>query len=647
MNKQLAYSLLEVKALDDEKREISGIATTPEADRVGDIVEPLGVKFKNPLPLLWQHQHDKPVGTVKFDRPTKDGISFTAKLPSISEAGPLKDLVDMAWQAVKAQLVRGVSIGFRPLEYSFMDNGGIRFAESEVYELSLVTIPANASATIQTVKSIDNAFRAASGVEDDVKSKSPGVSGKPVNLKPKGTKMNVKEQIDAAKAKRAEIQKSMTDAMAKATEEGRTLDAQEADAYDGAEAEIKQLDDHIKRLETLEKTQLASAKPVDGTTQKGAIDSRQGFIQVKDNRVKGEGLALAQMAKCLYKAQGNLLGAQMLAEQSKDLDPRVASVLKTAVAAGTTSSAAWVGNLVGDETSVYADFIEYLRPRTIVGQFGAGGVPALRRIPFRVPLIGQTSGGAGYWVGEGQAKPLTKFDFSRTTLEPLKLANIAVLTEEAVRDSSPAADVIVRDQLVAALASRMDIDFIDPDKAAVSGVSPASITNGVAGISSSGSDAEAVRRDIRALWAPFIAANNPATSAVYIMSASTALALSMMQNPLGQSEFPGLSMVGGTLMGVPVIVSEYATNTRGSAGGIVILANASDIYFADEGGFMVDLSREASVQMDDTPDNPTTSGTVLVSLWQRNLVGFRAERTVNWARRRTTSVSWLDAVTWG
>lgn len=155
MNKQIAYSLLEVKALDEAKREITGIATTPEPDRVGDIVEPLGVKFTNPLPLLWQHQHDKPVGSVKFDRPTKSGISFTAKVALIEEPGPLKDLVDMAWQAVKAQLVRGVSIGFRALEYSYMESGGIRFTESEVYELSLVTIPANAAATIQSIKALD------------------------------------------------------------------------------------------------------------------------------------------------------------------------------------------------------------------------------------------------------------------------------------------------------------------------------------------------------------------------------------------------------------------------------------------------------------------------------------------------------------
>jgi HK97 family phage prohead protease len=173
-----AYSVLEIKAIDDEQRVITGIATTPEPDRVGDIVEPMGAKFKNPLPLLWQHQHDKPVGTVVFDKPTAKGIGFTATLPVIPEAGALKDMVDMAWQSVKAKLVRGVSIGFRSLEHSFMDTGGVKFSSTELLELSLVSVPANASATIQTIKSIDAPVLAALGKTDESVEQSPGVSGK-------------------------------------------------------------------------------------------------------------------------------------------------------------------------------------------------------------------------------------------------------------------------------------------------------------------------------------------------------------------------------------------------------------------------------------------------------------------------------------
>src|SRR5690606_965895 len=155
MQSNRAYSVLEIKSVDVEERSITGIATTPETDRVGDIVDPLGAKFADEVPLLWQHQHDKPVGVARFGKATKSGITFRASLPKIDEPGPLKDLVDMAWQSVKAKLVRGVSIGFRALGYEPLDSGGLKSTETEIYELSLVTIPANASATIQTIKAFD------------------------------------------------------------------------------------------------------------------------------------------------------------------------------------------------------------------------------------------------------------------------------------------------------------------------------------------------------------------------------------------------------------------------------------------------------------------------------------------------------------
>jgi hypothetical protein len=119
----------------------------------------------------------------------------------------------------------------------------------------------------------------------------------------------------------------------------------------------------------------------------------------------------------------------------------------------------------------------------------------------------------------------------------------------------------------------------------------------------------------------------------------------MLQNPLGQPEFPGVGMNGGTFQGLPVVVSQYVP--RDTSGGIVALVNASDIYIGDEGGIDLSMSTEASLQMDDNPDNPTTATTVLVSLWQRNLVGFRAERTINWARRRPSAVAYLTGVNWG
>lgn len=163
MNNQRAYSLLETKALDEKQRIFRGWATTPSADRVGDKINPLGAKYANPTVLLHQHQHSSPIGTVLFEKATAKGIQFEATIPIIEEPGLLKDRVDLAWGEIKHGLVRGVSIGFRPLKYAYMDDGGIDFQEIEIYELSSVSVPANAAATIQTIKALDGR-RDSSGV---------------------------------------------------------------------------------------------------------------------------------------------------------------------------------------------------------------------------------------------------------------------------------------------------------------------------------------------------------------------------------------------------------------------------------------------------------------------------------------------------
>lgn len=164
MKLQRAYSLFEVKSFDEEKREIQGIATTPTTDRYGDIVESMGAQFELPLPLLWQHNSDKPVGHVIAAKSTKAGIPVTVKIFQTDEPGTLKDRLDEAWQSVKMKLVRAFSIGFAPIEYSQIENTySYRFTKWDWLELSLVTIPANAEATITTVKSIVDRERAALG----------------------------------------------------------------------------------------------------------------------------------------------------------------------------------------------------------------------------------------------------------------------------------------------------------------------------------------------------------------------------------------------------------------------------------------------------------------------------------------------------
>lgn len=156
MNLHRAYALIEIKSVKKAKRVLSGIASTPEPDRSGDIVEPLGLFARdNETILLWQHKADHPIGRCTFDAPTARGIRFTAHIPEVDEPGPFKDMTDLAWQAVLSRTVRAVSIGFVPIEFEPLPNGAIRYRRAELVELSIVSVPMHQDATIDVVRAID------------------------------------------------------------------------------------------------------------------------------------------------------------------------------------------------------------------------------------------------------------------------------------------------------------------------------------------------------------------------------------------------------------------------------------------------------------------------------------------------------------
>ena len=107
------------------------------------------------------------------------------------------------------------------------------------------------------------------------------------------------------------------------------------------------------------------------------------------------------------------------------------------------------------------------------------------------------------------------------------------------------------------------------------------------------------------------------------------------------------------MAGIPIIVSDSVTHS--TSGGTAILVNAPEILVADEGGFDIALSRDASLQMTDVDPNTDmdsitpnpASVTGLVSMFQTNSVAFRAERAIGWLRARSTAVAYVTAVNWG
>lgn len=637
-----ACTLMTVKSVNEDERVITGIASTPSPDRDGDILEPGGAAFRSDTPFLWQHDRSQPIGTCT-PKMVKEGLQITAKLvkPTPDMPSQLAARLDEAWASIKAGLVRGLSIGFRPIEYSFLDEGGIRFLSWDLLEVSAVTIPANAECSIQTVKSFDRQLLAASGTQKlpITITSSAGATAKK-SIGNKGKTMNIAEQIKSFENKRAALAGSLSDIMSKAADEGRTLDVEETEQYDNISSEVKSVDEHLKRLRDMENNMASTAQPV-AKAASGVVSTVEnrapGIIRVEPKLDKGIGFARFVKSLCAAKANSAGSNALEIAKRHYPDDSKLHHVIKDAISAGTTNDPKWAGALV--EYQEYSnDFVEFLRPQTIIGRFGQGGIPALRQVPFNIRIPAQTSGGNANWVGQGKAKPLTKFDFESITFSFAKVAAIAVLTDELIRFSTPAADALVRNALAEAVIARLDTDFIDPSKSEIANVSPASVTNGITAIPSTGSPDD----DASAAFGEFVVANLQPTGAVWLMSSTTALALSMRKNALGQKEYPDMTLLGGTFQGLPVIVSQYVGNQ-------LVLVNAPDIYLADDGGVAVDMSREASLEMqsDPTGDSTTPTPVELVSMFQTNSVAIRAERWINWKRRRTAAVAVISGINYG
>jgi HK97 family phage major capsid protein len=472
---------------------------------------------------------------------------------------------------------------------------------------------------------------------------------------------DIAEQIRAFEDKRASLVAANEAIMEKAAGEGSTLDAEQEETFDNNQADVEAIDKHLKRLRAMEKTAGEKAAPVNGKSSDEGIASREGRIHVKTQEKLEPGIAFARLVKALGMAKGDMGRAHRIASERYGEDSDAAGTLKRLdergedrftytgfekanVVAGSAVSGTWASDLVLTDGGAFADFAEYLRPQTILGKFGQGNIPSLRRIPFDTALGISTASGSGYWVGEGKPKPLTSFNFDKTTLAPLKCANIVVLTEDLLRRASTSAETLVRDEMANALVALMDDSFIDPTNAGSAGVEPASIANGAISIAASGTgDADDVRQDIRNLLQVFINNNMEGSTPVLVMRTGTALGAAFQVNALGQAEFPNITMNGGTILQIPVITSQTVPS------GVVVAVQPSEIYYADEGGFMVDVSREASLQMLDNPTNDTVTPTAtqMVSLWQTNSVGFRCERILNWARRRSNAAVYLTGAAWG
>ncbi len=135
------------------------VASSPNADRDKDRINPLGIKTesfeRNPV-LFYGHNYHDPwavIGRIpEFIRSGSD-FRFKPELRAAANDADPMNIVKLLWDS---KLLNASSIGFMPIKGSHNDIGGIDYDEIELLEISLVPLPANQDALRLAMKALDN-----------------------------------------------------------------------------------------------------------------------------------------------------------------------------------------------------------------------------------------------------------------------------------------------------------------------------------------------------------------------------------------------------------------------------------------------------------------------------------------------------------
>ena len=154
-------SVKEITDGENKAYEIEWYASTKDKDRMNDIVEPTAFEntlkqyMTNPIVLL-QHDMDKPIWNVTEASIDDKGLFIKAKITEDT---------DGVFSKLKNWVLRTFSIWYRVKDYETMENEDAEWnyiftnviKELELFEISLVSVPANPFAL---VKSFDSCFKA-------------------------------------------------------------------------------------------------------------------------------------------------------------------------------------------------------------------------------------------------------------------------------------------------------------------------------------------------------------------------------------------------------------------------------------------------------------------------------------------------------
>ena len=143
---------------DDGGIHICGMASTADFDRAGDTISSeawtkggLSNFEKNPI-ILFNHDYNHPIGRATGLKVTDNGLELKAKI-SKNATVPSGNVSNL----VKDGVLGAFSVGFRVKDADYLtETDGLKIKDAELFEVSVVSVPCNQSATFSLAKSFDS-----------------------------------------------------------------------------------------------------------------------------------------------------------------------------------------------------------------------------------------------------------------------------------------------------------------------------------------------------------------------------------------------------------------------------------------------------------------------------------------------------------
>lgn len=352
---------------------------------------------------------------------------------------------------------------------------------------------------------------------------------------------------------------------------------------------------------------------------------------VQDRRL---GLKFATCVQAYAKAKTEGTGRNGVIKVLRDWRrDEIADTYEKALAA---SDAVSGGFLVPPQYS--QEIIEFLRPASVVRRLGPLSIP-MPTGTMRLPKV--TQGATAGYIGENTNAPKTQQTFGQVQLTYKKLAALVPISNDLLRQSSPGADAIVRDDVVRGMAQAENTAFLRGDgtngspKGLLNWALPGAIINGNATASLAN-----ITTDMGYLIVNLMNNNIPMTRPVWIWSPRTWNYLMTIQTTNGVFPFRDELMRGtfwgwpyGTTTAVPINLN---TLSRGSESE-VYLADFADAALGESLNLVVDASQEAAY----------SDGTNIVAAFSQDQTVIRAIQEHDFVMRRQESVAILQGVIYG